>query len=167
MLNSVFLILSSCPHAFLHCTFHLFYLPESLLTYPFCIGSFVWFHLLLFAQKFLKMETLRINKSKFIAKKQKVLIQNNKYVLEIKTKGLGSTIGDVFSKICSNITLCVTSGNGGCCDIGLNLLEVVPQIWLNKEHISFGSMENFERLIFLSYAITQDICSKFIETKNL
>ena len=33
--------------------------------------------------------------------------------LEIKTFGLGSTIGDIFSEILSNIALCVTSGNEG------------------------------------------------------
>ena len=38
--------------------------------------------------------------------------------LEIKTFGLESTIGDVFSVIHGNILLCVT--NGGHRDVGLN-----------------------------------------------
>ena len=42
-------------------------------------------------------------------------ILNSKYLeIEIKTFGLGSTIGDVFSELCYNlIVLGVTSGNGG------------------------------------------------------
>ena len=65
--------------------------------------------------------------------------------LEIKTFGLGSTIGDVFSEICSDIVSCVTSGNGDCWDIGLNifLTEVIRQIWLNK-NLVFVSMNNFK-----------------------
>ena len=48
-------------------------------------------------------------------------LKSKYYVLEIKTFGLGSTIGDVFSEICSNIALCVTSGNGGCWNVGPNI----------------------------------------------
>ena len=43
------------------------------------------------------------------------------YSIEIENFGLGSTIGDVFSEICSNIALCVTSGNGGCWNVGPNI----------------------------------------------
>ena len=47
-----------------------------------------------------------------------ILLIFYQYILEIKTFGLGSTIRDVFSEICSNIAH-VTSGNGGHWDIGL------------------------------------------------
>ena len=40
--------------------------------------------------------------------------------VEINTFSLGSTNGDVFSEIYNNIALCMTSGNGGSWDVGLN-----------------------------------------------
>ena len=42
-------------------------------------------------------------------------------LLEIKTFGLESTIGDVFSEIHGNIVLCGTYGNGGHWDVDLNI----------------------------------------------
>ena len=49
-------------------------------------------------------------------------ILNSKYLeIEIKTFGLASTIGDVFAEIHGNIALCVTSGNVGHWDVGLNI----------------------------------------------
>ena len=49
---------------------------------------------------------------------QDIILHSFLSILEIKTFGLGSTIRDVSSEICSNIAY-VTSGNGAHWDIGL------------------------------------------------
>ena len=55
--------------------------------------------------------------------------------LEIKTFGLGSTIGDIFSEILSNIALCVTSGNEGWPQY-LFYLRLQPRPWIRKVRTS-------------------------------
>jgi hypothetical protein len=61
-------------------------------------------------------------------------------LLEIKTFGIGYTIGDVVSEICSITALCVTSDHW---DVGLNLSYL--RLYLNSK--INGSINNFETKI--------------------